>query len=253
MSVNLTLDSDRPHVAHLTVDFGKLNLLTADRLAELEETLRDLPEQVAVLTIAPEHPTDELTGLTGGLHLERAKDMSVVEARDVLTTLHGTMQTVRNLDAVTVCDCGTHALGAGFELALSCDFRVATRDAALGLPEIDVGLVTGIEGGLLVRFVGLQRAKELIYLGEPIDGEQAAAEGLVNEATTPETHDDALERIVERLAEKEPLILQYQTEVFRQWRSNGLETGMDHSLELIAACFGTDAQSEAMEGFLDGE
>lgn len=80
------------------------------------------------------------------------------------------MAAVRDLDAVTVCGCDEYALGAGLELAMACDFRVARVDAALGLPEVDVGLVTGIQGGLLIRFVGLQAARELVYTGEPESG-----------------------------------------------------------------------------------
>lgn len=250
MSVELTVETDRPHVAQLTFDFGRINLLTRERLDRLRERVHDVPDEVSVLTVAPAHPDGELAGLSGGLDLGAVKDMSVSEAREVLEPLHEAIRAVRNVDAVTVCDCGTFALGAGLELALACDFRIATRDAALGLPEIDVGLVTGIEGGLLIRLVGLQRAKELIYLGEPVDGATAVEDGFVNRATTPEDHSAAVSETVDRLAEKSPTIMKLQKEVFKQWRSNGLESGMDHSLELIATCFDTDDQRKAMEAFL---
>lgn len=250
MGSELTVEAERPHVAHLTFEFGKANLLTRERLNQLRNQLRSVPDDVSVLTVGPVHADEELTGLCGGLHLGAVKDMSVSEAREVLDLLHETLRTVRNLDAVTVCDCGTYALGAGLELALACDFRIATQDAILGLPEIDVGLVTGIEGGLLVRLVGLQRAKELIYLGEPVDGLKAVEDGFINRATIPDEHRAAVTETVDRLAEKSPTIMQLQKEVFKQWRSNGLESGMDHSLELIATCFDTDDQREAMEAFL---
>jgi enoyl-CoA hydratase len=131
---------------------------------------------------------EAIGGLAGGLQLDAVRDFSATEARELIDTLHATIEAIRGVEAVTVCGCGEYALGAGLELAMACDFRVATDDATLGLPEIDVGLVTGIHGGLLVRFVGLQAAKELIYLGEPVSGKRAAEIGLVNRAVPTEEY-----------------------------------------------------------------
>jgi enoyl-CoA hydratase len=206
-----------------------------------------VPAAVAVLTV-----TGDGDGLTGGLELDAVRDHSATEARSVLRDLRGAIRNVRDADAVTVCGCGGYALGAGLELAMACDFRVAEQEAALGLPEVDVGLVTGIQGGLLVRLVGLQAAKEMIYTGEPVSGEEAAELGLLNRAVPAEEHDAALADRVGSLARKSPLVLRRQKEAFRAWRSVGVERGIDHTMELIAACFDTHDQSEGMNAFLEG-
>jgi enoyl-CoA hydratase len=153
---------------------------------------------------------------------------------------------------VTVCGCGGYALGAGLELAMAYDFRVATADAVLGLPEVNVGLVTGIQGGLLIRLVGLQAAKELIYTGEPVSGTEAETLGLVNRAPPAAEYEDTLDKFVTTLGAKSPLVLREQKAVFWAWRSVGIERGIDHRLESIAACFDTHDQREAMDAFLDG-
>lgn len=247
MPVTLSRDPDRDHVAHLELSAGDLNLLSPALIRDLRETAADIPAEVAVLTVAGEGD-----GLTGGLQLDEVKDCSATEARDVLRGLRGAIRNVRDVDAVTVCGCGGYALGAGLELAMACDFRVAEREAALGLPEIDVGLVTGIQGGLLIRLVGLQAAKEMVYTGEPVSGEEAAELGLVNRAVPAGEHDGAVADIVGTLAGKSPLVLRRQKEAFRAWRSVGVERGIDHTMELIAACFDTRDQSEAMAAFLEG-
>lgn len=169
MSVSLDRDADLDTVAHLRFDFGELNLFAPEAIVSLREHVGAVPNDVSVLTIGPDCD-DGIAGLTAGLKLNEVKDYSVSEAREMITDLYELMQGVRNLDAVTVCRCGEYALGGGLELAMSCDFRVATEDAALGLPEIDAGLVTGIQGSLLIRLVGLQAAKEIIYTGEPVSG-----------------------------------------------------------------------------------
>jgi len=247
MSVTLSRDPDRDHVASLELSAGDLNLLSPALIRDLRETAADVSEDIAVLAV-----TGDGDGLTGGLRLDEVKDRSATDARRVLRDLRGAIRNVRDADAVTVCGCGGYALGAGLELAMACDFRVAEQEAALGLPEIDVGLVTGIQGGLLIRLAGLQAAKEMMYTGEPVSGEEAADLGLVNRAVPAAEHDNAVADIVGTLAGKSPLVLRRQKEAFRAWRSVGVERGVDHTMELIAACFDTRDQVEAMEAFLEG-
>ncbi|HKJ58113.1 MAG TPA: enoyl-CoA hydratase/isomerase family protein [Halobacteriales archaeon] len=262
MTVDCIGDEERDHVAHLEVDFGELNLLSPDAISELRGAPDLVPDDVSVLTVraASSHEdragTDEsdedVPGLSAGLDLNAAKDLTAREARPVIEDLREAIAGIRDCHAVTVCGCGAYALGAGLELAMACDVRVATEDAVLGLPEIDVGLVTGIQGGLLVRLVGLQAAKELIYTGEIVSGAEAADLGLVNDAVPPREYDDAVDQWVDRLAAKSPLVLRRQKEVFRSWRSRGLEAGIERSGEAIAACFDTHDQAEAMAAFLEG-
>lgn len=250
MTVTLSRSTDYDHVATVRIDSGQLNLFDPETVVEIHDTINRVPDDVAVVVI---RGTDRngTGGLTGGIPLDEVKDFSTIEARQMLTALHGMMGEIRDLDAVTVCGCGEYALGAGLELAMACDFRIATADANLGLPEINVGLVTGIQGGLLVRLVGLQTAKELIYTGDLISGTEAEEIGLVNEAVDASEYEECVGELVGRLAEKSPLILRMQKQVFRGFRSNGIESGIDASLETIAACFDTHDQTEAMEAFLE--
>jgi enoyl-CoA hydratase len=249
MPVTVTRESRRERVAHLRIDVGELNLFTPDAIEELLDAAESVPDDVVVITVGPAEGTQG--GLTAGLQLEAVRDLSVSAAREMLQSLHAAMAEIRDLPAVTVCHCGEYALGAGLELAMACDFRVALEDAALGLPEVDAGLVTGIQGGLLVRLVGLQAAKELVYTGEPISGAEAADLGLVNRAVPPEVYDETVDELVETLSAKSPLVLRRQREVFRALRCNGVESGIEHSLETIASCFDTHDQREAMTAFLE--
>jgi len=250
MPVTVSHDPENDRVAHLRIDTGDLNLLSPAAIGDLRDAARSVPDDVSVLTVGPD-ADDGIGGLTAGLQLDAVKDYSASEARELIATLRDANAAVRNQDAVTVCACGEYALGAGLELAMSCDFRVATEDAALGLPEINAGLVTGIQGGLLVRLVGLQAAKEMIYTGEPVSGVEAADLGLVNRAVVPAEYGDAVDTLVGKLSAKSPVIARRQSEVFRALRSNGIEAGIQHSYETIASCFDTHDQQEAMAAFLE--
>jgi enoyl-CoA hydratase len=254
MSIEFTQETERPHVAHLRLDFNELNLLTVAEADELRDSVLAVPEEVAVLTIGAEQPAAgeaEIRGLTGGLNLEWAHSLGPREGQELLETLYETIEAVRELDAVVICSCGSYTLGAGFELAMACEFRVATADASLGLPEVNVGLPTVIHGGLLTRLAGAQTATELIYTGKTISGERAAALELVNRAVDPDDYDDALEQLVSSVADKPPQVLKAQKRVMRRFRSVGLEQGMEASIGDMGRVFGTDTQRDAMGAFLE--
>lgn len=255
MSVTLTRESDRPHVAHLTVDYNDLNLLTLEAAAEFQDAVESIPEEVSVLTIgADQSGTDEgaVRGLSAGLNLEWAQSLSAHEGQALLDVFYEMCQSVRDIDAVTICACGSYALGAAFELALSCEFRVATENARLGLPEVNVGLPTVIQGGLLLRYVGFQTAAEMLYTGETISGTEAEELRLVNAAVDPDDYEAELSDLVDELAAKSPHTLRTQKKVMRRFRPVGLERGMQASTTDIGRSFGTHDQREAMSAFLEG-
>lgn len=251
MSPRLERESERPHVAHLRIDAGDLNLFTADLAAEFRETVESVPGDVSVLTIAAARPPNGVRGLSAGLDLEWARDLDAGEGQDLLRAFYDAIEAVRDLDAVVVCGCGDYTLGVGFELAAACEFRVATADATLGLPEVNVGLPTVIHGGLLLRLVGEGVANELIYTGETISGERAAELGIVTRAPDPPDYDDERAALVDTLATKSPRVLQSQKRVMRRFRSNGLETGLENSIADAGRAFGTPDQREAMAAFLE--
>jgi enoyl-CoA hydratase len=251
MSVQLHREDDRPHVAHLRLDVGDLNLFTDAVAEDVQSTVETIPDEVAVLTIAAPQPDSEVRGLSAGLDLEWGSDLGPHEGQDLLESFYEMIQAIRDLEAVTVCGCGDYTLGVGFELAAACEFRVATADATLGLPEVEVGLPTVIQGGLLLRLVGEGVANELIYTAETISGERATDLGIVTDAPAEGDYHAAVDALVDDLAAKSPRALQSQKRVMQRFRSNGLESGMEASVGDIGRVFGTEDQREAMAAFLE--
>ena len=252
MQVSLDREADRPHVAHLRIDAGELNLFTEARANRLRERVESVPDDVAVLTIGAPHAAEAVRGLSAGLDLEWARDLDANEGRRLLRSFYDLIEAVRDCDAVVVCRCGDYTLGVGFELAAACEFRVATADATLGLPEVDVGLPTVIHGGLLLRLVGEGVANELVYTGETLSGERAESLGVVTKAPTAAEYEDAVDGLVDTLAAKSPRVVRSQKRVMRKFRSAGLEEGIEASIADAGRAFGTPDQREAMAAFLEG-
>ncbi len=252
MSVSFERDDTISHVGRLVWDFGELNLLDPDRAVEIRESIEAIPSDIGIVTITADQSESEpaTRGLSAGLDLSRAQSYSPHEGWDLLASFYDMIQALRERNIVSICSCGTYTLGVGFELALACDYRFATIESNLGLPEVNVGLPTVIMGGLLLEYVGRQTAKELIYEGRTITGSTAESLGLVNAAVPSGDYAGVIAEKEAELGTKSPMVLQWQKYVFRQWRSLGLEAGMHQSIGVASRCFGTHDQREAMEAFL---
>ena len=107
--------------------------------------------------------------------------MTEAEVRDFLSLYRVCFRDLERLDKPTIAAIDGVAFGGGLEIALACDFRIASRTAQLGLTETSLGIIPGAGGTQrLVREVGASRAKELIVFARRIDAAEAHAIGLVN-------------------------------------------------------------------------
>ena len=133
-----------------------------------------------------------------------------------------------------------YALGGGCELALACDFRIASEGTKFGLPEIKIGAFPGGGGTQrLPRLIGAAKAKEAILTGEPIGAEQALAFGLVMKIVPKGKLLEEANAFAARLAALPRLAL----EASKMLISRGLEIDLAAGLELEARSFGNLAGS----------
>jgi enoyl-CoA hydratase len=133
-----------------------------------------------------------------------------------------------------------YALGGGCELALACDFRIASEGTKFGLPEIKIGAFPGGGGTQrLPRLVGAAKAKEMILTGEPIGAEQALACGLVMKVMAKDKLLDEAKSFAAKLAALPRLAL----EASKMLINRGLEVDLASGLEMEARCFGNLATS----------
>lgn len=118
------------------------------------------------------------------------------------------------------------AAGGGLELALSCDFRVVSRKARLGLPEANVGLIPGSGGcSRLVRLIGLAKAKELVMIDSMVDAARADELGLVTRLVDDGQALPEAIALAEKLAARSPLAMGMAKLVLNTCGDVDLETG----------------------------
>jgi enoyl-CoA hydratase/carnithine racemase len=144
------------------------------------------------------------------------------------------------------------ALGGGLELALACDLLIASSRARLGQPEINLGLIPGFGGTQrLVKRVGLSRARELIYLGQPIVAEDALRIGLVARVAVPEKLLAETMDLAEELAKKPPLALRQAKLATAVAADADIATGCRYEIEAFAVTFASEDRVEGLRAFLD--
>ncbi|RJK95318.1 enoyl-CoA hydratase/isomerase family protein [Vallicoccus soli] len=121
-----------------------------------------------------------------------------------------------------------HALGGGYELALSCDVVVAEPSAVVGLPEVGVGLVPGCGGTqLLPRRVGAGRAAELVLTGRTVGGEEALRLGLVDVLAAPGGALGEARAVAARAAAASPVAVRAAKRALRRGADADLATGLE--------------------------
>jgi enoyl-CoA hydratase/3-hydroxyacyl-CoA dehydrogenase len=148
--------------------------------------------------------------------------------------------------------CG-YCLGGGLELAMACDFRLASANAQLGLPEINLGLLPGWGGTQrMTKILGTAKAKELIMSGERISAEEAFKIGLVSKVFPVDSFDSQVREFASKLAQKPPIALNLAKKAinFASAASSG-EAGFELEARSFAIAMQTEDAREGMEAFFE--
>ena len=143
-----------------------------------------------------------------------------------------------------------YAFGGGLELALACTFRIATRNAKMGLPEIKLGLIPGYGGTQrLPRAIGEARAMEMILTGRTIDAEEAYRFGLVSRIVDGEALAEAKAYARQFSAYSLP-VLAFARDAVGRALATPLSEGLRIEADLSGLAYQTADAAEGMAAFI---
>jgi 2-oxoglutaroyl-CoA hydrolase len=208
-------------VATITLDVpGKFNRVTLGARAQLDEVFRELGAEDSVRSVV-------VTG-AGGAFTAGGDIASFLEAGpEELSRLHWNVAAPERCPKPVIARLQGYAFGVGLELALACDFRIASEDTELALPEVKLGMIPGSGGTQrLVRLIGLARAKDAIMRGRRIGAEEALALGLVTQVVPDEELDAAVDGLIAELSELSPLALATAKRVLNLAEESPLHVGL---------------------------
>ncbi len=165
---------------------------------------------------------------------------------------HSAAAAIASLDRPVIAAINGDALGAGLELALSCDVRLASDTARFGFPEVGMGLIP-MDGGTqrLPRIVGRAKALELILAAETISAGEALEIGLVNKIVAPERLTAETQAMARTIAAKGPIALRYAKEAVNKGLDLTLEQGLRLEADLYLLLHTTVDRTEGIRAFLE--
>ncbi len=246
---NVQIDRHGP-IAVLTVNRPRaLNALNAETLGEISAAVDMIVEDAEVGALIITGGGDRAFAAGADITEFKALD-GVYAGRELSLAGQDVMHQIATLPIPVIAAINGFALGAGLELALACDIRVASTRAKLGMPEVTLGLLPGFGGTQrLSRLIGAGRALDLMLTARQVEAEEALTMGLVNYVA-----DDALSKareVAEAVLKNAPIALSLVKEAVRR----GLDTTLDAGLEVEADLFGllvaTKDFGEGVDAFLN--
>lgn len=219
-------------------------------------TVEELSEIIDLIGADDEIKVVILTGagnkaFVAGGDIAFLKDLTPVEAREFAAFGQAVLRKLESLPKPVIAAINGFCLGGGCELAMACDFCIASVKAKFGQPEVGLGVTAGFGGTQrLPRLVGIGRARQLLYTGDIIDAEEAVRIGLINAAVPDGDLMDYVINIAGRIMAKGQMAVGFSKDAV----NNGMQTDIDRAMtieaDIFGLCFSTADQKEGMEAFI---
>ncbi len=238
----------RGGVVRCVLDRPPLNLLEPSVIASLRATFDTLAAdptvRVAVVTGAGR-------AFTAGMDVRVLRGLDPAAATALITALHDAIDAVHRAPFPVIAAIHGACLGAGFELALACDLRVAAEGAIFGLPEVKVGVPSVIQAALLPPMIGPGRAAEMLLTGDTVDAATALGWGLVNRVVPAADLPAAVEAAAGAIVAAAPGAVRLQKELIIRWRETDLRAAVRAGIAAFGRAYATDEPREGATAFLE--
>ncbi|KAF7244510.1 Enoyl-CoA hydratase domain-containing protein 2, mitochondrial [Varanus komodoensis] len=230
------------------------NSLGKKLVDELYETLDVLHFDESVRVVIVKSNVEGV--FCAGADLKERAQMSDSETDHFVQRLRSLMDGIAALPMPTIAAIEGYALGGGLELALACDLRVAASSAKMGLIETTRGLFPGAGGTQrLPRCIGTGLAKELIFTGRQIDGQEAFSIGLVNHTVPQNKEGDAAYKralaLAEEIVPRAPIAVKMGKVAINRGSEVDIASGMAIERMCYAQNIPTRDRQEGMAAFIE--
>jgi len=177
-------------------------------------------------------------------------DQDLADYREGLGLFQGVVRSVRTADVPVVAAVNGYALGAGCDLSLAADFRIAGENATFAETFVDVGFIPGDGGAyLLPRLIGEANARELIYSGRHVGGEEAVELGMARKVVDDDELMDAATAYAQDLATGPTVAHHHAKRLVNESFDVGLDDALEQAMFAQRECSQTEDHEEAVEAF----
>jgi enoyl-CoA hydratase/carnithine racemase len=248
LQVKLDERSPRGRIARVMVDNQRrLNCLSSSVVVQIAETFRKLAEdselRAVVLTGAGER------AFIGGADLNELGAFCADSSRLYITRLHQACKAIRDCPVPVIGRVNGFCLGAGLEIAASCDMRAASESAVFGMPEVHMGIPSVIEAALLPGLIGWGKTREILLTGETFPAAEAMQMGFVQKLVPDGELDAAVEHWLDAILRTTPQASRSQKALMNRWERVSIEEGVMAGIDALSDAYKTGEPQAAIKAF----
>ncbi|MEO8217746.1 MAG: enoyl-CoA hydratase-related protein [Acidobacteriota bacterium] len=233
------------NICRITLDDAPLHILDIELLGDLLAALRQVPEDRSLLVITASGEKAFSAGASVPDH--RAETVA-----EMLGRFHDCFRLLHRTGLVTVALVNGAALGGGCELALACDFVLASDKARFGQPEINLGVFPPVAAFQLSRQLAPRLGMELLLTGDAISAETARGFGLVNAVFPQAEFSRGSDEWLQRLLRQSPSSLRLAKRAFRLASSDDFEEKLAEVEQLyLEELMNTEDAAEGLNAFME--
>ena len=251
MTLQTLLFSTDKRIATVTINRpDKLNALNAQCKNELKELFTSLKADkdvdIVIITGSGEK------AFVAGTDIGELRSLDRDSGKEFALDGQALFDSIQHLGKPVIAAINGFALGGGCELALACHIRIASENAKLGQPEVNLGIIPGYGGTQrLARFVGVGKAMEMILTGNPISAEKALQIGLVNAVVPAAELLPTAKKIAETILSKGQLAIRMAIKAINATLEVPLSDGLTVEASLFGECCSTEDFKEGTAAFLE--
>jgi len=228
----VTVEIQDNEVAIVINNPEKMNCLDLKMLHELDRIIQQISGNKTIRVLKIQGAGDR--AFSTGANLNEFKNLDQEGLTSWVKLGNRLFNDIESLPIPTLAIINGYAIGGGFELALACDFRIATSNSQFAFPELKHGWIPGW-GGLsrLRRLIGESRAKQIIMLSEMVDTKAAYDMGLIHKMCSIEELADVVNAVVYHLKDIDPFLLELTKNALREVNRN--TSGKDLLFDVLAS------------------
>ncbi|MET3576698.1 enoyl-CoA hydratase-related protein [Bhargavaea ullalensis] len=240
---------------------GHLGIITLHRPASMNafnyDMVSELGQVVESVRINPDIRVVLITGGSGrafsvGADLKERKTLTDEQVKRNLYKMGEVFTMIEKLPQPTIAMINGFAFGGGMELALACDFRIASSEAKMGLTETGLAIIPGAGGTQrLPRLIGEAKALELILTAKRMTAEEAYGYGIITKVADPDSLWEAAGEFTDSLLANGPIALQQAKFAVKNGMNADLQTGLAIERKAYEVTIPTGDRIEALNAFAE--
>lgn len=235
-------------IAVITLNQPKYNILSGQMLRDLRDVMNELGQESDLRCVVVTGEGEK--AFCAGADVGELTDPTVDDLEETDVWARGILTKVANFPIPMIAAINGYALGGGLELALSCDIRIASENAKLGLVETSLGLIAGWGGSQrLVRNIGAGQAKKMMFTAEKLTAAKALEIGLVQDVFPAEKLMEEAMELARKVSANAPISNRLTKKAINYYLNMGIQEGLDLERQFDRMTYESTDSQEGMKAF----